>query len=98
VADGKFTFTVNNLECGATRLGRGILSEKAQGEFCVANVTVENTGDEAQTLDASSQYAYVGNKKYSADGEVALSMKKAQSFFLEEINPGEPDPVLWTFS
>jgi len=88
VADGKFTFTVSSFDCGAEKLGKGFLAEKAQGQFCVANMSVENTGDEAQLLDAGSMYAYAGDKKYSADTGVSLSVKEGQSFFLEEINPG----------
>lgn len=87
-ADGKFTFTVNDFECGVKKVGTGPFAEKAQGEFCVAELTVENTGDEAQLMDASSQYLYVGDKEYSADSEVVLSDKRAEAFFLEDINPG----------
>jgi len=67
---------------------QGVPGRGGKGEFCVATVAVENAGDEAQTLDSSSQYAYVGGKEYSADSGVSHSTKQAQSFFLEEIDPG----------
>ncbi len=50
VSDGKFTFTVHSFECGDTKIGNGPLAEKAQGQFCVAEVTVEC--DEAQLMDS----------------------------------------------
>ena len=42
----------------------------------------------AQLLDSSSQYAYIGDKEYAANGEIVVASKKAQVFFIENINPG----------
>jgi len=53
--DGKFEFTVSKVDCGATRVGSDLLDEKAQGVFCLVDVTVKNIGDEAQLFDGSSQ-------------------------------------------
>lgn len=88
-ADGKFTFTVHSFECGIKTLGNNQFTRtKAKGEFCIAEMTVENTGNEAQLMDGSSQYLYIGDKKYSADSDAIFADKRAEAFFIEEINPG----------
>lgn len=88
-ADGKFTFTVNSFECGEKTLGTNQFTRtKAQGEFCIAEVTVENTGDESQLMDGSSQFLYIGDKQYSADSDAIFADERAEAFFIEEINPG----------
>lgn len=87
-ADGKFTFTVNSFECGEDTIGKGFLKAEAKGEYCIAEVTVENTGDESQLMDGSSQYLYIDDKRYSADSDAIFADKRAEAFFIEEINPG----------
>lgn len=87
-SDGQFTFTVNDFQCGVKKIGSGFLAASAQGQFCVADMTVKNTGDQASLLDSSSQYAYIGDKEYTASSEVFAASKKAENFFLENINPG----------
>jgi Domain of unknown function (DUF4352) len=86
--DGQFTFTVRSFSCGTTTIGAGILAATAQGQFCVANVTVLNHGQEAQTLDSSSQFAFIGSKKYSTSTDALTASPQAEKFFLQEINPG----------
>jgi hypothetical protein len=76
-ADGQFTFTVNDFECGLNKVGHGLLAEKAQGHFCVARMSVKNTGDVAQTLDASSQYAYIASKEYEAEGGISIATSRS---------------------
>lgn len=88
-SDGQFTFTVHSFECGEKTLGKNrFLKAKAKGEFCIAEVTVENTGDKSQLMDGSSQYLYIGDKEYSADSDAIFADKRAEAFFVEEINPG----------
>jgi hypothetical protein len=88
-SDGEFTFTVNSFECGEQSLGNNQFTRtKAQGEFCIAKVTVENTGKESQLMDGSNQYLFIGDKKYSADSDAIFADKRAEAFFVEEINPG----------
>jgi hypothetical protein len=88
VSDGKFTFTVNKFTCGAKSIGSGILKAKAQGEFCIADMTVKNTGTESQTMDESSQYLFIGSNKLSSSTDAIMANKKAGAFFLSDINPG----------
>ena len=88
VRDGKFEFTVSKVDCGKSRIGTKDFGTTAQGQFCLVSVKVENIGQEAQTLDGSSQYLYGdGGQKYDADTEAAIYLDDAQTF-LEQINPG----------
>ncbi len=88
-SDGEFTFTVNSFKCGEQSLGNNQFTRtKAQGEFCIAKVTVENTGKVSQLMDGSNQYLFIGDKKYSADSDAIFADKRAEAFFVEEINPG----------
>jgi hypothetical protein len=83
VRDGKFEFTVLAVKCGIHHVG-GSFGETAQGQFCLARMTVKNIGMEPQTFNASDQIAYdsAGNQM-EAD-----SMASSESAFLQDINPG----------
>jgi hypothetical protein len=97
VRDGKFEFTVKSFECGEDKIGSGFMAEKAQGQFCVATVKVENIGDEAQMFDGSSQYLYDNqDREFAASTEAAIVLPASQSF-LEDINPGNTvtGKVIW---
>lgn len=88
VRDGKFQFTVTKVQPGVAQVGDRYLNKKAQGQFVLVHVTVKNIGDEARTLDASSQYAFDAQKrKYDADGGAAIYMNDTNAF-LNDINPG----------
>lgn len=90
--DGKFEFTVNSLKCGEKSVGSQYVNRKAQGQFCRVNISVKNIGDEQQTLDGSSQYAYnAQNQKYSADDEAAIyaaTDNNSTTTWYNDINPG----------
>lgn len=52
-------------------------------------MSVKNTGNEAQTLDSSSQYLYnASGQKYSADSTASFTANPSGSTFLNSINPG----------
>lgn len=88
VRDGKFQFTVTKVKGGVKQVGDQYLNEKAQGQFVMVSVTVENIGDEPRTFDSSSQRLFdAAGKEYSADGEAGIYLDESNSF-LNEINPG----------
>ena len=87
-ADGKFTFTVNSFECGEDSVGEGPFAVEADGEYCIAEATVENTGDESQVLNIRSQYLYIGDERYSPDPDAIFADERAEAFFIEEIDAG----------
>lgn len=86
-SDGQFTFTVTRFECGETTIGGGgLFEEEAQGQFCVLDVTVENTGNEARGLSATDQYLYDDQeRRFSSDLSYALAIETP---IYEKINPG----------
>jgi hypothetical protein len=89
VRDGKFEFTVRKVTCGIAVVGESeFLQEKAQGQFCAVQLTVENIGDEPQSMFADNQYAFDSkNRKFSANSMASIVDGSSQVLW-EEINPG----------
>jgi Domain of unknown function (DUF4352) len=98
VRDGKFEFTVSKVQCGVRQVG-GEYGVKADGQFCLVTVKVENTGDEAQLLDSSSQFGYdAAGRKLSADGGAGIYANPGGGgAFLNEINPGNAASAVIVF-
>jgi hypothetical protein len=88
--DGNFEFTVRKVQCGLARLGTSpYLTKKAQGQFCVVTMTVQNVKSEPQTLFDSNQKAFVGGASYGADSEAGMYINSSEnSVWLTDINPG----------
>jgi Domain of unknown function (DUF4352) len=86
--DGQFTFTVKSVECGKRSIGSGFTKEKAQGQYCLVNVTVKNTGNEPQLMDSSSSTCTSGTSSTPPAAMRSLAIDESQNFFLQEINPG----------
>lgn len=88
VRDGKFEFTVKKVKTGVKKVGDQYLSEKAQGQFVLVTMKVENIGEEAQLFAGSAQKLIdTKGREHSADDGAAIYVKDSQSF-LEDINPG----------
>jgi hypothetical protein len=87
--DGKFQFTVTDMKCGLPSVGPDAFGKKAQGEFCLVDVTIKNVGTTAEIFVDSSQQALddAGNT-YSVDSGAAVYANEDSSTFLEQINPG----------
>lgn len=89
VKDGKFTFVVNSFDCGKRAVGSSFMREKAQGQFCLMDVTVKNHGDEAQFLFSDNQLVFdAKGRQFSHDDQAAMSIEGNDSIWIEEINPG----------
>lgn len=88
--DGKFEFVVEAFECGVSSVGPELLEETAQGQFCLLELTVTNTGDEAQFMFADDQYLHDDQEReFSANSMASLMANEdSDSMFAEEINPG----------
>ena len=87
--DGKFQFTVNTMKGGTKQVGSELLTAKAQGQFCLINVTVKNIGESAEIFDGSSQKAYdAKNTEYSQDSTASIYVNEQNQTFLQQINPG----------
>lgn len=95
VRDGKFEFVVNDIKCGVKKVGSEFLEEKAQGQFCLVEMSVTNIGDEAQLFDAGSQKGTTNTgATVDADGSASLVVPENENSFLEEINPGNSIEVV----
>jgi hypothetical protein len=87
-ADGKFNFVVNGVDCSATEIGNEFLSQQAQGQFCIVDLTVTNIGDRAQSFFGDNATLFnAQGQQFSADGEAAIYLEDSSSLY-EEINPG----------
>ncbi len=87
-ADGKFNFVVNGVDCSATEIGSEFLSQKAQGQFCIVDLTITNIGDRAQSFFGDNATLFnAQGQQFSADGEAAIYLEDSSSLY-EEINPG----------
>ncbi len=63
-------------------------SARPQGQFVLTYLTVRNIGNQAQTFDGSSQFAFdAQGHKFSADTDAALYVDQSNAF-LKDINPG----------
>ena len=88
IKDGKFQFTVTGMQCGVKQVG-GEFGQKAQGEFCLVNVTVKNVAGTAETfLDSTQQATDAKGNVYSVDSGAGIFANGESSVFLEQINPG----------
>lgn len=88
VRDGKFEFTVTQVETGVTHVGNDVIGQDAQGQFVLLHLTVANIGTEAQYFDGSSQKLYdSAGRAFSADTAAAIYLDESNSF-LNQINPG----------
>lgn len=86
--DGKFEFTVSEVEDGVESVGTDMFGERAQGQFVLVHVKVLNIGDEAQYfLDSNQTLVDTEGRKHSADSSAGIYLEDS-STFAEEINPG----------
>lgn len=92
VRDGKFEFTPTKVTCGIPSVGSQYLAEKAQGQFCVLELTVKNIGDKPQMFSDSAQKAYAGSTEFSSSSSAAIKYASEKgldaSNWLKDINPG----------
>ncbi|WP_433730927.1 DUF4352 domain-containing protein [Actinoplanes sp. CA-051413] len=87
--DGKFEFTVTKMKCGVASVGPADFGEKAQGAFCLVDVSIKNVGTTAEVFNDSSQQATdAAGNVYSVDSGAAVYANEDSSTFLEQINPG----------
>lgn len=88
--DGKFEFIVKSVECGKTTIGTNeYLTKKAQGQFCLATISVKNTGDQAQGFFGSNQKLLnAQNQQFAADDMASAYLDQNYSTLFSNINPG----------
>ncbi|MFD4294404.1 DUF4352 domain-containing protein [Rhodococcus sp. NPDC058532] len=89
VRDGKFEFTVTNVETGLSSLGDNpYLEKQAQGQFVVVTMTVLNTSGEPKGVSPGDQKLFdTQGREFSADTSAGLNLDTDVAFW-DEINPG----------
>ena len=88
VTDGDFEFIVGGVEQGVAEVGGEFLSEEAQGEFVIIDLTVKNIGDEASYFSDSDQILFdTAGNEYSTNTSAGIYLED-NDIWLAEINPG----------
>ncbi|MGW9567554.1 DUF4352 domain-containing protein [Rhodococcus hoagii] len=89
VRDGKFEFVVTDVATGLSTVGDNpFLTEKAQGQFVIVTMTVQNTADKPKGLSPSDQEMYdTQGRKFTADTMAGIALGSDVSVW-DEINPG----------
>ncbi len=84
--DGKFEFTVTEVETGVSSVG-GQFGETADGQFVLVHISVENIGDKPQTFFDSEQIVRdAKGREFSSDS--AGVYIDGNDIWLTEVNPG----------
>lgn len=87
--DGALAFTVGGVECGVDKVGPDGLAQPAEGQFCLVDVLVENTGTEAALVDPGAQRAVDGQGREHVVAEQAgVFLNEREPSLLDEIPPG----------
>ncbi|GIE05455.1 DUF4352 domain-containing protein [Paractinoplanes durhamensis] len=85
-ADGALIVSVAGLRCGVAAIGPADLRQRAGGEFCLADVAVENAGQEPRLFDGSAQRAVdVHGRAYATDDRSAAFLNDRVPSLLDEI-------------
>lgn len=89
VRDGKFEFTVTGIEAGLPSVGDNpYLMQKAQGQFVVVTMTVQNTGNEPKGISPTDQKLFdAQGRKFTADPTAAINLDSDVPLW-DQINPG----------
>lgn len=98
VRDGKFEFTVADVQTGVDQVGDDFLNQEAQGSYTLVTMKVENIGDEAQLFDSSNVSGTDSQgREVSSDSEASLYANENTEAFLNEINPGNSVTAIVVF-
>lgn len=90
VRDGKFEFVVKAVEPGLTEVGDNpYLAKKAQGQFVVITLSVQNIGDRAQGFSPSDQKLIdTQGRSFDSDAEAQITSGGSDIPLGDNINPG----------
>jgi hypothetical protein len=89
VRDGQFAFVVSAVTCGHTEIVNGILRAQAQGQYCVVEMSVSNTGDEPRHFADGNQKAFgPGGQQFAADTNAGVVANGSGAAVWNVINPG----------
>ncbi len=80
-------YTLTAFTCGIPQVGTEPFNSKAQGEYCQADLTLNNTGKKSVSFNASDVKAFAGDVEYEVDSSASLYAEEGNAF-LEDVNPG----------
>ncbi|MCG7607961.1 MULTISPECIES: DUF4352 domain-containing protein [Mycobacterium] len=90
VRDGKFEFVVKTVQPGLTEIGDNpYLREKAQGQFVIVTLSVQNIGDRAQGFSPSNQKLIdTQGRSFESDSSAQIALGDSDIPVWDDINPG----------
>ncbi len=88
--DGKFQFVVTSVDCGRKSVGAGPVSRKAQGQYCLVGLSVQNVGESGQLLLDGAQIGISADgNEYTPDTAAGLIANANASTWINMIDPGK---------
>jgi Domain of unknown function (DUF4352) len=87
-SDGKFTFAVWKINCTKKTVNGALGSSTAQGHYCILDVSIKNTGKEAQTVFSSNMKLIDDQGREFKTDDMAQMNTGQTDLWLKEINPG----------
>lgn len=99
VRDGKFEFTVTDVESGQDKVGENeFLTQEAQGEFTLVTMKIENIGDEPQTFFSDNVTGTdAKGREVASDSTATLYANEGNDAWISEINPGNSIEAIVVF-
>ena len=96
---GNFQFTVKSVKCDVVRVGSGLLTDTAQGQYCLVSVQVENISKTSHSFDVTqSEYLYnSAGDRYSISLTATIDEAPPGYDIYPEINPGNSITAVWVF-
>jgi hypothetical protein len=89
VKDGAFELTVTRMNCDTVTVG-DTTKLRAQGQYCLVDLTVKNTGTAPEIFPDIAQTGFdAGGEQYSADSTAGAHANKDHAAFLKQIAPGD---------
>jgi len=89
VRDGQFEFVVSAVTCGQAELVNGILRARAQGQYCVVEMSVRNIGRAPRQFADGLQKAFgPGGEQYAADTGAGVVANGDGIAVWNVVNPG----------
>jgi len=90
VRDGKFEFVVRSVEPGLSEVGDNpFLNQKAQGQFVIVTLSVQNIGDRPQGFSPSNQKLFdTAGRSFETDTSAQIALDNNDIAVWDNINPG----------
>ncbi len=89
VRDGRFEFVVTGFSCGHATVGRSFVTRSAQGQFCLATLSITNVGTGARTFAEGFQKAFgPDGTEYGTDPAAGVIENSGGTTVWTTVNPG----------